>query len=225
MILEKEYVRENAVLYARKYAFARNPLFTTFEGIGGNCTNFVSQCVLAGSCVMNFTPVFGWYYLSLNRRSPSWSGVEFFYNFITSNTDVGPFGTEVDVSLVEIGDVVQLADDTGDFYHTLLISKIENGEIYICANTNDALDKPLSEYTYASSRFIHILGVRYDTRFRVDCFQSLYDPPIPPSTDSDEGAGNSSDTVPPPQNESPEADNISPQAENNIQPTPPTDNQ
>lgn len=182
MILEKEYVRENAVLYARKYAFVRNPLFTTFEGIGGNCTNFVSQCVLAGSCVMNFTPVYGWYYLSLNRRSPSWSGVEFFYNFITSNLDVGPFGAEVDMSRVEIGDVVQLADSTGDYYHTLLISKIENGEIFICANTNDALDKPLSEYTYATARFIHILGVRYDTRFRIDCFESLYNPPLPPVT-------------------------------------------
>ncbi|MBR2024561.1 MAG: amidase domain-containing protein, partial [Clostridia bacterium] len=56
----KEYNRENAVKYARKYALMRNPLFFTFEGIGGNCTNFVSQCILAGSCVMNFTPTFGW---------------------------------------------------------------------------------------------------------------------------------------------------------------------
>lgn len=180
MILEKEYLRENAVLYARKYAFARNPLFTTFEGLGGNCTNFVSQCILAGSCVMNFTPVYGWYYLSLNRRSPSWSGVEFFYDFMTSNTDVGPFGREVNADLVQIGDAVQLADETGDFYHTLLITKIENGEFFVTANTNDALDKPLSQYSYASNRFIHIDGVRYDTRFRVDCFDSLYEPPIPP---------------------------------------------
>jgi hypothetical protein len=178
MILEKEYLRENAVLYARKYAFVRNPLFATFEGIGGNCTNFVSQCILAGSCVMNFTPIYGWYFLSLRRRSPSWSGVEFFYDFITTNLDVGPFGKEVDVSLTQIGDVVQLADETGDFYHTLIISKIENGEIFICANTNDALDKPLSQYVYATARFIHIDGVRYDTRFKVDCFNSLYSPPI-----------------------------------------------
>ena len=160
MILEKEYLRENAVLYGRKYAFARNPLFTTFEGLGGNCTNFVSQCVLAGSCVMNFTPVYGWYYLSLNRRSPSWSGVEFFYDFMVSNKDVGPFGRDVSRGSVQIGDVVQLADETGDFYHTLIVSKIENGEIYICANTNDALDKPLSQYVYTTDRFIHIDGVR-----------------------------------------------------------------
>ncbi|MBR7100884.1 MAG: amidase domain-containing protein [Clostridia bacterium] len=187
MILEKEYLRENAVMYARKYAFARNPLFTTFEGLGGNCTNFVSQCILAGSCVMNFTPVYGWYYLSLNRRSPSWSGVEFFYDFMTGNRDVGPFGREVGRELVEIGDAVQLADETGDFYHTLIVSKIENGEIYICANTNDALDKPLSQYVYTTDRFIHIDGVRYDTRFVIDCFDSLFTPPIPPVTPNNNG--------------------------------------
>lgn len=204
MILEKEYLRENAVLYARKYAFARNPLFTTFEGLGGNCTNFVSQCILAGSCVMNFTPVYGWYYLSLNRRSPSWSGVEFFYDFMVTNKDVGPYGREVDVSLAEIGDAVQLADETGDFYHTLLISKIEDGEIFVTANTNDALDKPLSQYNYATNRFIHIDGVRYDTRFRVDCFDSLYNPPLPiiepeptpPASDTDAEDNNGENSSP-----------------------------
>lgn len=184
MILEKEYIRENAVLYAKKYAFTRNPLFATFEGIGGNCTNFVSQCVLAGSCVMNFTPVFGWYYLSLRRRSPSWSGVEFFYDFITANEGVGPYGSEVGPEDAMIGDVVQLAKSDGDYYHTLIITKIENGEIFISANTNDALDRPLSEYDYAVARYIHIRGVRYDTRFRIDCFDSLYDPPL--SSDGEE---------------------------------------
>ena len=180
MILEKEYIRENAVAYARKYAFQRNPIFYTFEGIGGNCTNFVSQCVLAGSCVMNFEPIYGWYYLSLRRRSPSWTGVEFFYDFMTTNVGVGPYGVAADRNTVEIGDVVQLAKEDGDFYHTLIISKIENGDIYICANTNDALDKPLSEYSYTTERFIHIAGVRYDTRFQLDCFDSIYNPPFPP---------------------------------------------
>ena len=180
MILEKEYIRENAVAYARKYAFQRNPIFYTFEGIGGNCTNFVSQCVLAGSCVMNFEPIYGWYYLSLRRRIPSWTGVEFFYDFMLSNVGVGPYGVSADRNTVEIGDVVQLAKEDGDFYHTLIISKIENGDIYICANTNDALDKPLSEYSYTTERFIHIKGVRYDTRFQLDCFDSLYNPPFPP---------------------------------------------
>ena len=180
MILEKEYIRENAVKYARKYAFVRNPLFFSFAGIGGNCTNFVSQCILAGSCVMNYTPIYGWYYLSTNRRSASWTGVEYFYNFMTTNSDVGPFGVEGGLDIAEVGDVIQLQNSEGVFYHTIIISEIRNGEIYICANSNDALDKPLSEYNYANLRVIHILGVRYDTRFQIDCFDSLYSPPLPP---------------------------------------------
>lgn len=180
MIVEKEYDRERAVLYARKYALVRNPLFFSFAGIGGNCTNFVSQCVLAGSCVMNYTPIYGWYYLSTNRRSASWTGVQFFYNFMIENMGVGPFGIEVPLEGAQIGDVIQLQNEDGIFYHTIIISEILDGEIYICANSNDALDKPLSEYNYASLRVIHILGVRFDTRFQIDCFDSLYSPPLQP---------------------------------------------
>jgi hypothetical protein len=58
--------------------------------------------------------------------------------------------------------------------------KIEENEIYICANSNDALDRPLSSYEYMSLRVIHILGVRYDSRYVIDCFDSLYSPPLAP---------------------------------------------
>lgn len=181
MIEEKEYLRERAVEYARKYALVRNPLFFTFEGIGGNCTNFVSQSILAGSCVMNFTPIYGWFYLSPNRRAAAWTGVEFFYNFITTNKDVGPFGRELDISQATLGDVIQLQNENDDFYHTLIITKLEEGEIFVCANSVDSLDRPLSSYTYKSLRLIHIDGVRYDTRYIIDCFDSLLNPPIAPS--------------------------------------------
>ena len=177
MILEKPYIRERAVEYARKYALTRNPLFPTCAGIGGTCTNFVSQCVLAGSCVMNFTPVFGWYYLSLNRRSASWAGVDFFYDFMTQNAEVGPYGSEIGLEDAKIGDVIQLSNGQ-NYYHSLIISEITDGEIYICANSNDALDRPLSSYEYSGLRVIHINGVRYDSRFIIDCFDSLYSPPI-----------------------------------------------
>lgn len=198
MILEKEYIRQNAVLYAKKYALVRNPLFYTFEGIGGNCTNFASQCVLAGSCTMNYAPIYGWYYLSINRRSASWTGVDFFYNFMTSNTDVGPFGKEVDISLVEPGDLIQLKNSEGRFYHTLVVVRIEENEIYICANSNDALERPLSSYEYESLRVIHIEGVRYDTRYQIDCFDSLYSPPLaPPQEDTTEGDATEGENIPP----------------------------
>ena len=140
---------------------------------------------------MNYTPIYGWYYLSTNRRSASWTGVEFFYNFMIENTGVGPFAIETTLDGAEVGDVIQLQNDDGIFYHTIIISEIRDGEIYICANSNDALDKPLSEYNYANLRVLHILAVRFDTRFQIDCFDSLYTPPIPPveemSPESEQG--------------------------------------
>ncbi|MBO5262480.1 MAG: amidase domain-containing protein [Clostridia bacterium] len=188
MILEKEYFRSRAVEYARKYALVRNPLFYTFEGIGGNCTNFVSQCVLAGSCVMNFMPIYGWFYLSSNRRAPAWTGVEFFYNFMTTNQDVGPYGRVVALAEAEIGDVIQLQNQDDVYYHTLIISEIRNGEVYICANSVDSLDRPLSSYDYKSLRVIHIEKIRYDTRYIIDCFESLLNPPIPPIEEAEQNA-------------------------------------
>lgn len=187
MILEKEYQRERAVMYARKYALVRNPLFFTFEGIGGNCTNFVSQCLLAGSCVMNFTPLYGWYYLSTNRRSASWTGVDFFYNFLTQNVGVGPFGTEIALSDAQIGDIIQLSNGA-NYYHTLIITEITENDVLVCANSIDSLDRPLSSYNYVNLRVIKIFGVRYDTRYIIDCFDSLFSPPglepfVPPNAE------------------------------------------
>ena len=82
MIITKPYNRVRAVEYARRWALSRNPLFFDFTGGGGNCTNFVSQSLLAGALVMDSTETFGWYYESVGARSPSWTGVREFYEFI-----------------------------------------------------------------------------------------------------------------------------------------------
>ena len=180
MIVERPYQRERAVAYALRWALDRNPLFYDFVGIGGDCTNFVSQAVLAGSCVMNNTPTYGWYFRSLSDRSPSWTGVEYFYDFLTeapefasANGGIGPFGREVPARLATLGDVIQLADDTGDFYHTLIITAVTPDDFLVCAHTNDALNRPLSTYTYARARFLHIDGVRTEFPTAEPCFLNL----------------------------------------------------
>lgn len=86
-----DYDRSAAVLYAHQWAYGRNPAFYDYENVGGDCTNFASQCVFAGSGVMNFTPDFGWYYIDANQKSPSWTGVPYFWNFMTRQApSVGP---------------------------------------------------------------------------------------------------------------------------------------
>jgi hypothetical protein len=67
----------------------RNPAYFNFDGIGGDCTNFISQCLYNGGCLMNFTRDLGWYFLSADDRAAAWSGVEFLYNFLTTNKKPG----------------------------------------------------------------------------------------------------------------------------------------
>lgn len=173
MLATKPYKRENAVAYARKFAFSQNSQFANFAGIGGNCTNFVSQCIYAGGCEMNYTPTFGWYYISLDDRSPSWSGVEYFYNFMTENVDVGPYGRNASSDELELGDVIQLAREADGYYHTLLVVGFDGEDILVAAQTDNAYARPLSTYTYDYARYIKILGIRFETPESYQCFEKL----------------------------------------------------
>ncbi len=161
-----QYNREKAVEYARKWAYARNPAFYNFNRIGGDCTNFASQCLFAGSGVMNYTSDIGWFYRSINDRSAAWTGVEFFYRFLTENyvnpigSGVGPFAEELSIQQLEIGDFVQFGRGTGDFYHTPIVVGFSRGEPLLAAHSYDVFDKPLSMYQYDQIRCLHILGVR-----------------------------------------------------------------
>ena len=166
MLVIKPYIRENALLYANRYAFSQNPVFGNFAGIGGNCTNFVSQCIYAGSCKMNYKKTFGWYYIDQNNRAPAWSGVDELYSFLTgapdfiaNNGGYGPYATDArSASRIDLGDIIQLAREDGSFYHSLIITGFTDNDILVSAQSNDALDKPLSQYSYASLRAIHIEG-------------------------------------------------------------------
>lgn len=154
------YDREAAVRYAKKWAYGRNPAFYDYSRIGGDCTNFASQCIYAGAKVMNYTPTFGWFYKSANDRTPSWTGVEYLYNFLVNNKGAGPYAEDMPLSELEIGDVVQLGKATGDFYHSPVIVEISRGQIYVAAHSYDVYGKALSSYSYDLVRGIHILGVR-----------------------------------------------------------------
>ena len=181
MLLELPYNRRRAVDYARKWALSRNPLFYDFTDNGGNCTNFVSQCIFAGCGIMNYTPTFGWYYISPDERAPAWTGVDELYDFLVgapdfaeANGGTGPYGVNAaEVKNIMIGDVVQLANPQGLFYHSLIISGFTDNDILVCAQSNDALDRPLSSYTFASMRIIHIEGARlsFDDR---SIFDNIY---------------------------------------------------
>lgn len=156
----KPYNRAQAVAYAQKWALSANPQYYHFEGIGGDCTNFISQCLLAGGGVMNYSKTNGWFYISSSNRSPSWTSVDFLQQFLLSNTGVGPYAEVMDVNLLQEGDLIQLQQNPTHFNHTVIITKKIGKQIYVCAHSNDAKDRPLSSYIYFQAKGLHIKGIR-----------------------------------------------------------------
>ena len=157
------YNRDAAVEYANTWAYNRNPAYYDFSQIGGNCTNFASQCIYAGSGVMNYTPIYGWYYIDVNDRAPAWTGVNELFRFLTTNRGPGPQGELVPLSRIEKGDVIQLRFNSGEkFDHTPVVTDAGDGTpdtILLAANSRDVNCRPLSTYDYMELRPIHIFNV------------------------------------------------------------------
>ena len=99
------YDRNLAVSYARRWALDRNPIYYNYDKLGGDCTNFISQCLYAGIGEMNYRG-YGWYYKDANRKSPSWTGVKYLYEFLINNKYEGPRGNLISRDEIEIGDVI-----------------------------------------------------------------------------------------------------------------------
>jgi hypothetical protein len=161
---EVAYDRAKAVEYARKWALGRNSRYINFSGIGGDCTNFASQCLLAGGAVPNYKLLYGWYYNTANDRAPAWSSVEYFHRFLTNTKAEGPYAVETGIENMQIGDIIQLKTNLPVYHHTLLICDIGEvpapDNILICAHTYDSLDRPLSTYDLTATRYLHIEGIR-----------------------------------------------------------------
>lgn len=157
------YSRDLAVAYATKWSLFRNPSYLDFSQLGGDCTNFISQCIYAGSHIMNFNPLTGWYYRNPDDRAAAWTGVTFLCKYLTTNTSDGPFGTVTSLSNIDLGDIIQLEKD-GSFYHSLLVTHVSGSptadNILISAHSFDAINRPLSSYNFDNIRCIHIEGVR-----------------------------------------------------------------
>ena len=154
------YDRNAAVAYAHQWAFKRNPAYMNFTGIGGDCTNFVSQCLHAGGAPMNYAPDIGWYYSSPQNRAAAWTGVEHLHHFLTGQRTQGPYAVPMRPELLLIGDIVQLSFRPDVFSHTVIIVATKGTDnlrdILVAAHTDDSDYRPLSTYWAIARRFLHI---------------------------------------------------------------------
>lgn len=127
------YDRKRAVEYALKYALQPNTAFS-FLGAhrdgGGDCSNFVSQCLMAGRAPMSYDSVAPWWYRGNGGREDSWSHswavAHSLYWCLKAryNKELpGLKALEVnDISLLEIGDIIQYENSMGKIYHSTIIT-------------------------------------------------------------------------------------------------------
>ncbi len=157
------YDRAAAISYAHKWAYGRNPAYYDYEQIGGDCTNFASQCLYEGTGIMNYTPTYGWYYIDANQKAPAWTGVTFFYNFLTREIlSQGPIAAQTQLNEILPGDFVQLQFQSNEFGHTPIIVEVGSPPTFdntlVAAHSVDSDYRPLSSYDFINIRFLHVLG-------------------------------------------------------------------
>ena len=156
------YNRQQAVDYALEFALKRNPNFFDFSNYGGDCTNFISQCLYFGGGTMIYDQISGWFYESSFNRSPSWTGVEFLFNFLTRPKLKGLNAKNVMFFDLEVGDIIQLkAKGSTVFTHSLILTdKQGSGEklsdYLVCTHSIDSKNRPLSSYNFTDARYLKI---------------------------------------------------------------------
>lgn len=155
------YDRFEAIKYASIWWNKRNPIYYNFDKLGGDCTNFVSQCLYAGGIEMDYTPS-GWFFKSLSSRAPAWSGVDELYSFgIKNNRSKGVRFKQVDIKGLELGDIIQFRRNSSSYTHTLIITKITHlspSGIFVACHTNDAYNKKLSDFSFQEIRFLKVIN-------------------------------------------------------------------
>ena len=134
-----------------------------YTRVDGDSTNFISQCLYAGSGIMNTTPHSGWFYKNSINKSSSWVDTSSFYHFLISNNKSGVFAREGTIGDMQVGDVIQLGNYKNIFYQTLIISsttgKASYESISVPTHTKDVYNKPLLSFKFEKIRFLHIIGV------------------------------------------------------------------
>ena len=175
---DNKYDREAAVAYSYtwtdKESVVRNTdKYSDYSGFGGNCQNFVSQCLHESGIPMDWTGTYDnqwkWFDDELNYqetasgRVPAWSDTYQFYNYCRSNTDVLVAETDANLYTGEPGDIIQYSVK-GYTYHSVIIVDVikdTKGNVIdylVNSNTSDKVNFPMSAYGYSDMRMIKVIG-------------------------------------------------------------------
>jgi hypothetical protein len=138
------YNRVTSVMYAINHVFNPNSNYPNYSNYGGDCTNFVSQCLEAGGWTQITSGTNKWFHAmgyssppSSTYRSPSWTGASNLYAFLSSSSRVS--STPTSITSLNVGDVVQRISN-GSAHHTMIVTRRStvNGLVKIEAHYRNA---------------------------------------------------------------------------------------
>ena len=171
------YDRNAAVEYARVWAESNNPYYPFYGENGGDCTNFVSQALVAGGLPTDLTwrtywlPIFG------TKTTREWDNAQASYNYFTDLTNdfvksVNTIETKSDIlpllmtGAVKPGDLMYFEKESnGTITHTAIITQILNGDIIYCQHSGAVnLDYGLGKQRFGANEEIgykiHIVSIK-----------------------------------------------------------------
>lgn len=133
------YNISRAVDYALTYALEMNPKFGNYEKWGGDCTNYVSQCLYAGGIPFDEEGMdvrYKWYWYSEAMRAPSWTAADSlrFYMENNNNQNQPSFGLRAEPTTIYNllrGDVIQFVESDNQAYHSIICTGyiVRNGQV------------------------------------------------------------------------------------------------
>lgn len=168
---QNSYSRTAAVNYALKYALKPNPAYRYFkleENTGGDCANFLSQCLLAGGAPMVYNSNNPWWYNNKGTSNVqddtwtvSWTVAHALYWLLKINNESnlsGPKGLEVsNVNMLQPGDLIFFENNKGIKFHSAIVTSISNNIPLISHHSFDALNIPYySSWPATKLKFLEI---------------------------------------------------------------------
>lgn len=134
----KGYNASLAVAYADQYALSYNSAYSNYNSIGGDCANFVSQCLHAGGLSMTD----GWFWKSYDNRSSSWTYCPSQVKWMSEN--VGKMIENPTNEQVTAGNPVYYYSKSSDRYsHAAICVGVNSGGVPVVdAHNNDRYRVP-----------------------------------------------------------------------------------
>ena len=177
------YDRTAAVEYAEKwYRSANTPQYESFVGNGGDCANFVSQCLIAGGLNMTRnwhsigTKSRIWYMITGNEYlydvSPAWKLVKEQYGCFSNAFNPNTNGTVIEITsksqiykiakteTVRPGDLLYFMKGD-EAAHAAMISSVESGMIFYTGHSMPRFNYPLSK-TDIGGKYSSVCIIRID---------------------------------------------------------------